>query len=120
MKTIIAGPRDYYIYQSLLEAIDKISWEITEVVSGRARGVDKMGERWAKEHGIPVQPFPADWDRFGKRAGPIRNTQMANYVGSEGALLALWDHQTIGTGNMIETAREKGLTVYVHRIVRHR
>lgn len=118
MKTIIAGPRDYYVYQSLLEAIDKISWEITEVVSGRARGVDKMGERWAKEHGIPVQPFPADWDRFGKRAGPLRNIQMANYVGSAGALLALWDHQTTGTGNMIEVAREKGLTVYVHRIVR--
>ena len=118
MLTIIAGPRDYYVYKSLLEAIDKITWEITEVVSGRAKGVDSLGERWAKEHGIPIKPFPADWDKYGRKAGIIRNTQMADYVGSAGALLALWDHQTIGTGNMIETAKKKGLTVYVHRIVR--
>jgi hypothetical protein len=116
--TIIAGPRDYSVYRSLLEAIDRITWEITEVVSGCARGVDSLGERWAKEHGVPIKPFPADWGHFGKKAGFIRNTQMACYAE---ALLALYDHneeRSPGTTNMIEVARERNLIMYVHRIFR--
>lgn len=115
MKTIIAGPRDYFTYKSLLAALERIDWEITEVVSGCARGVDSMGERWAKEHDIPIKKFPPDWNKYGKKAGFLRNRQMAKYGD---ALLALWDHQTTGTGDMINAAREEGLIVLVHRIQR--
>jgi hypothetical protein len=116
MRTIIAGPRDYYDYKSLLEAIDKITWEITEVISGKATGVDALGERWAKEHNIPVKPFPADWIKYGKRAGSMRNAQMADYAE---ALLALYDYgrKTPGTTNMIKVATEKKLIIYVHPIM---
>lgn len=50
---------------------------ITKVVSGRAAGVDTLGEEWAKKNNLVVIPFPADWDQYGKRAGPIRNGDMA-------------------------------------------
>jgi hypothetical protein len=57
--------------------------------------------------------FPADWDRFGRSAGPKRNKQMAEYGD---ALIAVWDGESRGTKTMIEFARERGLQVYIHRI----
>ena len=68
MKTIIAGSRSNVDYQDILSAMGECSWssEITEVVSGKARGVDTMGEQWAKENNITIKEFPADWNKFGK------------------------------------------------------
>ena len=101
VRVIIAGPRDYTDYLTLLMAVHLSRLDITEVVSGKARGVDAMGERWAEEHGVPVKPFPADWERWGKPAGMKRNKQMAEYA--EGALL-LWDGESRGTGGMFRLA----------------
>jgi hypothetical protein len=113
MRTIIAGMRDYQNYTVVCAAMEACGWTPTQVVSGCAAGVDSLGERWAKEHGISVQQFPADWKTHGRAAGPIRNRQMAEYGD---ALVALWDGQSKGTGNMIKQARERGLRVYVHSI----
>lgn len=110
MKTIIAGSRDVPEYEFVKVAMDKVSWEVTEVVSGMARGVDKYGLRWAHENGIPVAKFPADWDRHGKGAGYIRNKEMAKYAD---ALVAVWDGKSRGTKNMIKQAKEHGLKVLV-------
>lgn len=78
MKTIIAGGRDYRISQDDIEFLDSL--EITEVVSGGAKGADTGGEEYAEERGIPIIRFNADWDKHGKAAGPIRNREMANYA----------------------------------------
>jgi hypothetical protein len=110
MKVIIAGSRDIFDYDIVKKAIEESKFEITEVVSGNARGVDSLGERWAYEHKIPVKRFPADWDKHGKAAGPIRNSEMANY--SE-ALIAIWDGSSRGTNNMIDIAKKKNLKVFV-------
>lgn len=85
-------------------------FDISEVVSGHARGVDQMGERWAKEHGIPVRVFPAEWGKYGKSAGPKRNLQMAEYAE---AVILLWDGVSRGTRSMREIALAKGLKVFV-------
>ena len=55
---------------------------ITEIVSGKARGMDTLGEKWAKEHNIPIKEFPADWNKYGKSAGYRRNEQMSLYADS--------------------------------------
>jgi hypothetical protein len=115
VKVIIAGHRDYEDYDELLVAIDECPFEITEVVSGHARGVDQMGERWSETvlH-KDATVFPADWDRFGNGAGPIRNAEMARYGE---ALIALWDgRQHGGTWNMIKQARLRRLKVHIHRV----
>lgn len=109
MKVIIAGSRDIKDVQLLKMAIEKSGFDITEVVSGGAAGVDFLGEQWAREHGILLTRFPADWSAYGKAAGPIRNEEMARYVGKEGALLALWDGRSKGTSNMIDMAEKHGL-----------
>lgn len=110
MKTIIAGSRDITDYGLVKEAMSRVNWEITQIVSGAARGIDALGERWASENNISIESFPADWDTYGKAAGHIRNAQMAKYAD---ALVAIWDGKSRGTSNMINEAKELGLKVVV-------
>lgn len=83
----------------------------TEVVSGAALGADRLGEEWARERDIPVTRFEADWQRYGRYAGPKRNQEMADYAQ---ALVAVPVGESRGTRNMIETAIANGLPIYVH------
>lgn len=109
MKTIIAGGRDFRDYELLSGRMQEIPWQITEVVSGKAKGADSLGELWAT-NSKPIKQFPANWKKHGKAAGPIRNTEMAEYAD---ALVAFWDGKSRGTRHMIETAAKKGLYVKV-------
>lgn len=111
MKTIIAGSRDIHDYALVVSAVARCGWQITEVISGGAPGVDTLGEKWAAENGIPCRRFPADWAKYGmRRAGPLRNSTMASHAD---ALIAVWDGQSVGTKDMIYKALRKGITVYV-------
>lgn len=113
MRVIIAGSRDIVDPGIVDEAVRESGFEITEVVSGGARGVDRMGEAWARKHGIPVKVFPADWDKNGKSAGPIRNEEMAKYAE---ALIAIWDGYSRGTDNMIDRASAWNRKTYVRKV----
>lgn len=121
MKCIIAGCRDCTDYQHLRFALHACGFvaEITEVVSGCARGADQLGEQWAKAIGLPVTQFPAEWGVHGKSAGPIRNQEMAAYAAPGGALIALWDGKSRGTANMIDEASSHGLRIFVWDITRN-
>lgn len=109
MKTIIAGSRSVTNYLAVKSAIEESGFEITEVVSGGAHGVDRLGERWANENNVPIRRFLPDWDKHGKPAGFIRNYLMAKYAE---ALIAVHDGSSRGTAHMIRAAQEKGLKVY--------
>jgi len=113
MRTIIAGSRDCLNYAELLKAIDAIDWQPTVVLSGNARGADTLGEQWAKENAIPLEIYPAGWQQYGKKAGLMRNIQMAEKAD---ALIALWDHKSTGTKHMIEEAFRRGLRVHVQKV----
>lgn len=82
------------------------------VVSGTARGVDQLGEQFAKDFSLPVTRFPANWDAYGKQAGFLRDKEMAEHAD---ALIAVWDGKSRGTEHMIDIATEKGLAVHVKR-----
>ena len=112
MKTIVAGSRTIIDLNFVRMAIKSCHWKITEIVSGTAKGVDRLGEIAAEELNIPVRRFPADWGRLGKGAGHIRNKEMSVYAD---ALIACWDGVSPGTLNMIKTAKEDGLIVMVVR-----
>lgn len=113
MRTIIAGGRGITDKSIVWEAVESSGFDITEVVSGAARGVDTLGEEWARANGIPVEQFPADWSTHGRAAGPIRNAKMAAYGE---ALIAVWDGKSKGTGNMINNARKLGLEVFIYEV----
>lgn len=110
MKTIIAGSRTITDYGTVEQAIIESGFYISEVVSGKAKGVDTLGEQWATKNGLPIEAFPANWDEYGKSAGPIRNKEMAEYAD---ALIAVWDGNSRGTQHMIITAVQAGLKVYI-------
>lgn len=98
MRVVIAGSRTFYYMYRLEESIKKSGLDITEVVCGMARGVDELGYRWAREHDIPIKEFPADWNRYGKAAGPIRNKEMAEY--SDAAIVLMYPDSR-GSANMV-------------------
>lgn len=110
MKLIIAGSR-FITRAGLVEIGIKHHniTDITEVVCGMARGVDTLGYNWAKENGIPIKEFPAAWDTFGNRAGPIRNAEMANYADEA---LVIWDRKSPGSKNMIMNMKKRNKTYY--------
>jgi hypothetical protein len=112
MKVIIAGGRDFDDYDLLCEKCDKILSRQTEIeiVSGRARGADQLGERYAKERNYPIKMFAADWNRYGKRAGYIRNEDMANY--GDGLIL-FWNGISKGSEHMLNTAKEWNLKIRI-------
>lgn len=110
MKVIIAGSRGILNYNFVIKAVGSSGFDITEVVSGTARGVDRLGERYARDNNIQLKKFPADWAGYGKGAGFIRNGQMAEYAD---ALIALWDGKSKGTEQMINRAKHEGLKVHV-------
>lgn len=110
MKVIIAGSRSITNQQTVVQAIEQSGFDITEVVSGTARGVDRLGEAWAEQNNVPVKRFPADWRKWGYIGGFKRNEQMAEYAD---ALIAIWDGGSGGTRHMIRIARERGLKVFV-------
>lgn len=114
MKVIIAGSRNINAYQDVKDAWLTSSFDITEVVSGGARGVDRLGERLAVELGVPFKQFIPDWTGpLKKGAGFARNKEMADYAD---ALIAVWDGESNGTQNMINQMRKLNKPVYVRSV----
>ncbi len=116
MKVIIAGDREFTNYFKMVGWMICINrmWNISEVVSGEARGSDTMGERWAEEEGLPVQPFPAEWERFGNGAGALRNAKMGDYGD---ALVAFVAPKSKGTVNMMQIMRDFGKPAVVIPVI---
>ena len=123
LRIIIAGSRDFNDYTFLKTSIKEIlkSTSLTDIskikiISGTARGADQLGERFAKQFKLEVVKFPAKWDLYGKRAGYIRNEEMAKYSiedNNYGMLVAFWDGESRGTKHMINLANKHGLEVHV-------
>ena len=126
-RVIIAGGRDfndYYLLEdNLMEWIlDTYLYNhhsdgkcVIEIVSGKAKGADLLGEKFAKKYDYKLTEFPADWNTYGKAAGPIRNEQMAKYAAEadKGVLFAFWDGKSRGTKSMIDLAKQYRLEVHV-------
>lgn len=117
MRVIIAGSRGIHDLSVVEEAVRESGWEheIEVVVSGTAKGVDTLGERWAERHiGLKqVDKYRPDWKKFGKRAGFVRNQEMAL---NADALIAVWDGRSTGTKHMIDLANEMELEVFIKRV----
>jgi len=117
-KIVIAGCRDYNNYEEAKLYIDFCLSDIRKennivIVSGCARGADAIGERYAKENGFEVERYPADWERYGRSAGPRRNKQMAEVCDYA---ICFWDGKSQGTKSMISYAKECGKLIRIKMI----
>jgi len=128
VKVIIAGSRDIKDFSIIQKAIEQSGFDVTTVISGGAKGVDSLGEKWAINNNIPIERYPAKWNdlnhpeaiiktnqwgrKYNAAAGSIRNTQMAK-VGD--ALIAIQiDGPTTGTQNMIRQAKKNKLKIHIY------
>ena len=110
MRVIIAGSRNIHDYAKVCDAVQRSGFAISRVVSGLAGGVDMLAVRYALEQGLPCDPFPPQWKKWGRSAGYRRNEQMAQHAD---ALIAIWDGRSPRTRHMIAAAKTRGLPVYV-------
>jgi hypothetical protein len=113
-RVIVAGSRGFNDYNLLKLKLDSLLRSKTDeevvIVSGGAYGADQLGERYAKERGYEVHRYIPYWDRLGKRAGFVRNTEMAD---NADALVLFWDGESRGSEHMLNIAKERYLSVRV-------
>lgn len=117
MKLIIAGSRSFTNYERFIlsvkafaELLPEDNTGDIEIVTGMAKGPDLMAFKFASENKIKVHCFPANWDKYGKRAGFVRNEEMGKFGDM---LLAFWDGQSKGTKHMIDYMRTLGKPVFL-------
>lgn len=126
LRIIVAGGRDFSDFELLFKSVEKIQIDYVDryfdelsrvcIVSGTARGADKLGELYAERVGVHIYRFPADWDTYGKSAGYRRNAEMAKFASEDnnvGVLIAFWNGKSRGTKHMINLAKRYGLKVHV-------
>ena len=113
-KVLVAGGRDFDDYNLLTNTLADILWlepEGIEIIEGGARGADRMAQQWAIAVGVPFTTVNADWDKYKKAAGPIRNIEMAKMKPD---LVVLFPGGA-GTNHMYETAKKYGLSILDYR-----
>lgn len=132
LRIIIAGSRSFGSFTILERECHKIFKSLSEegylssnvktdcanieIISGTANGADRLGEAFAKKYGIEVKRFPAQWHKYGKSAGYVRNNIMAQYAAKSnelGVLIAFWDGKSRGTKMMIDIAKKNNLKVFM-------
>ena len=116
MRVLVCGSRDWTDAALILETLRGVA-EVTVVIHGAATGADTLAGDAARTLGIHVLPFPADWERHGRAAGPIRNQQMLD-EGKPVLVLAFSENlnSSRGTADMVARARLWGVEV---RLVSH-
>ena len=114
MKIIIAGSRYITDINVVLDAIKESPFRtrISQIVHGGCRGVDELAGEIATEQKISIMVFPADWDKYGKASGPIRNQKMSIYADG---LIAIPGPQSKGTWDMIQKMQDQNKPVFIYK-----
>lgn len=113
MKLLVCGGREFTDVEYAVPRIHRVHQQtpVSALICGMAKGGDSIALAWARELGIPVEEYHADWKKYGKAAGPIRNQQMAD--AQPDLVIALPGN--IGTASMIEIAKKAGIPTTIYR-----
>lgn len=112
MRLAVVGTRTFDREDLLTAYLDrqrKLHSEVT-IVSGGARGADRLAAAYARRHGLPLVQYRPDWAAHGRRAGAIRNRRI---VDAADGLVAFWDGESPGTRISLEMAVDKGIPATV-------
>ena len=109
IRLAVVGSREFDDYDYLCKILEW--YDIRAIISGGAKGADQLAERYALEHGVAKKLFPAEWDKYGKRAGYLRNQKIVDYADE---IVAFWNKQSRGTKHTIDIANEAGKPVAIY------
>lgn len=112
-RIIVCGSRGWSDRHRIADRLFHLPTDST-IVHGNAKGADRIAHQEAEKLGLLVEPHPADWETHGKRAGPIRNWEMAE-AGAD-LCIAFWDGKSHGTAHMVEAARASGIPVEIEHV----
>jgi len=115
LRVLICGGRDYADRDALHEVLDRLHAErqFALVISGGAHGADAMAHDWAISRGIAAEVYMAEWARFGRKAGPLRNLRMLQ-EGKPNLVVAFPGGR--GTANMVGQANSAGIEVIAYEL----
>ena len=115
-RLIVCGGRDFADYGFFETCMDRLLSYYKEVrlVSGHASGADHFAEKYAEERGIEIEIFSAEWKKYGRAAGPIRNRAMLDYAKEAvPEIAAFWDGKSKGTKDMLKRAQDVGAKTHI-------
>ena len=120
-RIIVCGGRHFDDYPRLTAEINGVVQSLglqmneMEIISGHCAGTDQLGERYAEEHEVDCKVFPAEWKKYGRAAGPIRNSQMIDYAAESvmPVVVAFVSLKSKGTMDTVNKARKKGFKVFI-------
>ena len=123
MVLLVAGSRNYFDWEEFRDIMNYIckKYDVTELVSGGAKGTDSMAEKYSKINNIPIKVFKADWDYYGKSAGFKRNVEMHNYLNQfkDRACICFWDGKSSGTQHNFQLCKKNNTELIVYLYPKH-
>jgi len=113
LRVLVCGGRNYNDITTLNAVLDKVNTDlgIAYIIEGGARGADRLAGSWAIRNEVGLEQYPANWNRYGKRAGYLRNVQMAE-EGKPDMIITF--PGGIGTQMMRDIGKKKHIPVYRH------
>lgn len=115
IRLAIVGSRTFNDYATLNMILNKFKSEYSlkyiQIISGGARGADAFGERYANINNIPTKIFRADWNKYGKKAGIIRNVAI---IKNCDICIAFWDGESHGTAHDLELCNKHDKECWVY------
>ena len=118
-RILVCGSRTWSDMEALRTVLDPRPDDGVVLIHGGARGADRLAGEYAAGRGWPVEVYPADWNRHGKAAGPIRNKQMLD-EGHPTEVIAFTDkplYESRGTADMVRRATRAGIPVFVSETI---
>lgn len=111
MRLLVCGGRDYTNRAAVQHALSTVHARsrITLVIEGGARGADRLAREWAQMNDVPYNTYPADWNRYGNAAGPVRNARMLREGQPQGVVAFPGG---TGTADMVAQAERAGVKVW--------
>lgn len=117
MKIAIVGYRNFNDYRKFEKEVNNIivtnKLNVTEIISGGATGADHLAQIYALSYEIPLTVYKAEWEKYGKFAGPQRNSLI---VKDADVIIAFLSQESKGTVNTINLAKKANKKVFVVNI----
>jgi hypothetical protein len=111
MKVAVIGSRNFNDYEKVKQVLS--TKNITLLVSGGAKGADTLGQKYAEEHDIETKIFLPDWEKYGKKAGFLRNSDIIN---ESELVIAFWDGFSKGTLDSLKKAKKENKNILIINI----